>query len=241
MKFLILILIMTIFQALAENKNPLIEIEGCPDNADCNSETGAYRQQFIDKLTLQNEKKITMESIQDWALKNKGFPLQVWGIKNDLKINYSLWWNSPCRQHNAKDQNQYLIGEIFSKSTLLDDTVSKKYFFPRSVLSDGNNLKAVTTLRGDSPLKIMDEAFYYTKEIEGKFYGLLVKFNGEIKLINPRSVQNFPKESNCTKELIAEFYRKAPHLNFYSGHYCKDIFNENLNKYQTVIFGWSCN
>jgi len=235
--------IFTLYSSLifAQTKNPLIEIEGCPDNADCNKETGAYRQEFIDKLSLLNEKKISMDAISEWAMKKQGFPLSVWGHKNDFKINYSIWWNSPCKQHNQKDQSQYLIAEIFAKTTQLDESVSRKYFFPKAIISEANQLKTLSILRGDSPLKIIDNAFYYTREIEGKFYGLLVKFNGEVKLTNPRSVEQLPKESNCSKDLIAEFYRKAPHLNFYSGYYCKDIYNENLKQYQTIILGWSCN
>ena len=70
---------------------------------------------------------------------------------------------------------------------------------------------------------------------------MLLSFNGDIKITKTKSITKFPKEVECPKEMSEEFYRKSPSLNFYKGHFCKDIWNQDTNSYSTLILGWSCN
>lgn len=244
MKFLIfnLFLISFSFYLQAEiSKLPKVDFEGCPENAICSKTTGANRNQWLNIIKSMQSGKITEIEANEQLIKREGIPISAWATEKAIQNDFSFWWDSPCKQHQLPNE-KYFLGDVFTK-TLSEEYLKKhsELIFAKAILKDGKDYKIITIPRGDSPLAIINNNFYYTKDDDGNFYGLNVSKSGNIKISKTKRISNFPHEIDCPKEMSAEFYRTAPHLNFYKGHFCKEIWDMDQKIYQVFLMGWSCN
>lgn len=244
MKFLFFLLITSSFSILAAAPSTAQlkpEHEGCPENAHCTQETGMIRTKWLEVIKNLQENKIN-ESKANEIISTFGYPISVWSKDPVEQKNYPLtFWDSPCKQHKAPNP-KILIGELFIKS--LSSENREKYpeiIFAKTYLEENNKIQRVFLPRGDAPIAIYNNAFYYTKEDEGHYYGLLVNRDGKITIRKTIHLEKFPKEVECKKNLVEEFYREAPSLNFFKGHFCKEIWNESTKNFTTILVGWSCN
>jgi hypothetical protein len=212
----------------------------CPEDSFCSKETGEKRAQFKSIISSIDHKNIKLTN--DKLTKDGLYPITIWATENLKYLEIPVFtWNSPCPQHNIKD-SKILIGELFVPS--LKNIDLKKYsgiIFSKIIYKVGNKIKQVVSPRGDTPLGFNGNQFYYTKEIDGIYYGLLLNTSGELEIMPPQKIDQLPREINCTKELLEAFYRESPSINFYKGAICKEIWDSKNKTVLPIISGWSCN
>lgn len=213
---------------------------GCPENSHCTKELGIKRDTFIAEI-----KKVSQESeskINQLIQKNSLYPITVWAIE-DQKTNGLplIFWNSPCKQHNPPNP-KVLIAEIFMHD-LSAQSVKKQdnVIFNKLFYWENKKWKFAYVPRGDAPLMIVNNQFYYIREEEGHYFGLMISKSGELNITKTKTVTEFPKELECKKEMIEEFYKEAPTLSFFKGQICKEIWNQDKKIYEPIMLGWSCN
>lgn len=216
------------------------ENPGCPENSHCSKELGIKRDAFISEV-----KKINIESedkINSRLIKNTQYPITVWSIEDQKTNNLPvIFWNSPCKQHNPPNQ-KILIAEIFMKDlSRISAKNQDNIIFNKIFYFENKKWNYAFAPRGDAPLMIVNNKFYYIREEEGNYFGLLVSKNGELSITKTKQVSQFPKELECKKEMIEEFYKEAPTLNFFKGQFCKEIWNQDKKIYEPIMLGWSCN
>ncbi len=236
-----LILFFIIFIGFSSaHSSPTVTAQDCPEDSLCSKETGkkrAFFKSIISKLDLKNIKKANEE-----LTKNSLYPVTIWATESTQFLDIPVYtWNSPCPQHNIKD-NKILIGELFVKSLKNNDL--KKFngiIFSKIIFKIGNNIQKIVAPRGDTPLEFNGNQFYYTKEIDGVYFGYHLNINGEIEITTPIKIDQLPREVNCSKDLLEAFYHEAPSINFYKGAICKEVWDSRNKKFISIISGWSCN
>jgi len=237
MKLIVLIFIYS-FSIFAQQLKP--ENTGCPENSHCSKTIGLKRSQWISELKKINQD--SENSINARIKKSSLYPVSVW-TNDDNKNNNDkiISWTSPCKQHNPPNP-KILIAEIFIPD-LSEKTVKKSenIIFNKIFYNEKNKYKFSYAPRGDAPLMIIDGKFYYIREEDGNYFGMLLSRDGDISIVKTKNVSLFPKEVECKKEMIEEFYKEAPTLTFFKGQVCKEIWNENKKAYDTIMIGWSCN
>lgn len=227
------------FAALEYSK---IDQIGCPENAYCQKETGLIRKKWLEDLEEFNKGKLSEEKFNNNLQKENGIPISGWAQEEASILPKVMMWDSPCKQHR-KETTKYYISEVFRKNLLLNElkSFSNLYFAKAFALGADKKVFNYTIPRGDAPLFIKNDSLYFLREEEGKYYGLLISKNGNLKVTHVESNAEMPKEGICFKEQIDAFLREAPAPNFYQGYYCKDIWDKDEKKYRTMLFGWSCN
>jgi hypothetical protein len=213
------------------------ENEGCTENSQCSKETGKIRQNWLEIIKSISDNKISEKFANETVFKKTGIPISIWAREDATKQNSPLiLWNSPCKQHQDKN-NIIFIGEVFTSKL----SEIKNLILQKAIFKENGVIKTINLPRGDAPINIINNSFYYTKDDEGIFYGLNISITGELKISKPIHIEKFPKEVDCPKDMIEEFYRNAPSLNFYKGSFCKEIWNQNKKQYSLLLLGWSCN
>lgn len=219
-----------------------VEHAGCPENAYCQKPTGEIRQKWLNQLEDLKQGKITEAKLNADLQKEYGLPVANWAAEEASVLPRIIMWDSPCSQHK-REASKFYISEIFRKNLKLSEV--KEYtslYFPKTFGVDQN--KKVYSLiipRGDIPVFMENGSLFYLKEDEGKYYGLLVGQNGELKVTKVQTIKETPKDAVCLKEQVDQFLREAPSPTFFQGYHCKDIWDKNSKSYKTMLFGWSCN
>jgi hypothetical protein len=227
------------FAALEYSK---VENVGCPENAFCHKETGVVRKKWLDDLDKFTSGKLSEDKFNVQIQKENGLPIPGWAQEEASIQPKIVMWDSPCKQHR-KEATKYYISEVFRKNLSPADlkSASNLYFAKTFAMGDDKKIFSVNIPRGDAPLFIKNNSFYFLREEEGKYYGLLISKTGSLKVTKVETTTENPKEGICFKEQIDAFLREAPAPNFYQGYYCKDIWDKDEKKYKTMLFGWSCN
>ena len=230
------------YNSMAALEYSKIEHAGCPENAYCQKVTGEIRQNWLNLLDDFKVGKITETKLNADLQKAYGLPISNWAAEEANVLPRIIMWDSPCPQHK-KEASRFYISEIFRKN--LKSSEIKDYttlYFHRAIGVDSNKkVFSVTIPRGETPLFIENGDFYFLREDEGKYYGLNVSRDGDLKVTKIQTIKETPKEAVCLKEQVDLFYREAPSPTFYQGYACKDIWDKSTKSYKTMLFGWSCN
>lgn len=232
----------TSFSVQAALEYSKIEHTGCPENAFCQKATGELRQKWLNQLDNLRLGKITESKLNADLQKEQGMPVANWATEEASILPRVIMWDSPCPQHK-KEASKFYISEFFRKN--LKDSELKGYnslYFPKAIGLDQNKkIYTITIPRGDIPLFMENGMLYFLREDEGKYYGLLVGKNGELKVAKIQTITEAPKDAVCLKEQVDTFHREAPSPSFFQGYHCKSIWDKNSKSYKTMLFGWSCN
>lgn len=235
----ILLFSTNVFSALEYSK---IDFPGCPENAYCQKNTGEVRKIWLDDLDKLNTDKISEAKLNSELQSSYGIPVAGWAMEEAGVLPRIMMWDSPCKQHK-KEASKFYISELFRKN--LKESELKEFtniYFPKAFGIDSSN-KAFSIIipRGDIPLYTENGNFYFLKEDEGKYYGMLLGRQGEIVITKAKTIKEIPREVVCKKEQIDLFTREAPSPTFYQGYNCKDIWDKTSKSYKPMLFGWSCN
>ncbi len=240
--FLLIFLCTSFFSVDAALEYSKIEHLGCPENAYCLKATGLVRKKWLDNLELFNKNKISEEKFNSELQKGDGLPISGWALEEASILPKVLMWDSPCQQHR-KNATKFYISEVFRKNLELEELKNLPTLYFSKAIGIDNNKKIYTLSvpRGDAPFFIRNGAFYFLREDDGKYFGLMIGKNGSLKVTKVETITEQPKEGVCFKEQIDYFLRESPAPNFYQGYYCKDIWDKDNKSYKTMLFGWSCN
>jgi len=241
MKKLILIisLLIPVVHALEYSK---IDFEGCPENSYCKKETGANRKKWLDQLKAFSKGDISEQKINLFIQSEFGVPVPGWAMEEASLLPNILMWDSPCKQHK-NPANKYYIMENFRKNLNANELreIPTLVFSRALIKENGKDAFPIVVPRGDAPLFLKDGSLYFLREDEGMFYGLLIDKEGKLKIVKNETSPNLPKEVTCPKEMVTQFLRMAPSPSFYTGQFCKEIWDKTDRTYKTLLLGWSCN
>lgn len=219
-----------------------VEQPGCPENAFCQKETGIVRKKWIEELESFSKNKISEEKFNENLQQGDGIPISGWAMEEASIIPRVILWDSPCQQHR-KNATKFYISETFRKN--LSSSELKNFptlYFSKAIAIDDNKKTYTYTIpRGDAPFFFKNKALYFLREEEGKYFGLLIGLNGQLRVTKVETINEKPKEGICFKEQVDHFLRESPAPNFYQGYYCKDIWDKDTKSFKTLLLGWSCN
>jgi hypothetical protein len=239
----IFLIIFIIFKTQANEVNK-IEFDGCPENSFCSKEAGLYRLYWINLLKSFESNKINESTLNNLVKSKVGIPLTTWSKMDKTSLdkkNDLISWDSPCKQHSSATA-KYFISEFYTKNINPKNIINNpEIIFSNTVIKNKDNIMTRYLPRGDAPIAIINEELYYPKEEEGHFYGLFISKEGSLRIGKTQKIKLFPKEVDCPKEMIEEFYRHTPNLNFFKGHFCKEIWNQKTSESIILLSGWSCN
>jgi hypothetical protein len=237
--FILFLMSFNAFSALEYSK---IEYPGCPENAYCQKNTGEVRKAWLDQLENFNRNKISESRFNSDLQNTNGVPIAGWAMEEAGVLPRIMMWDSPCKQHK-KEASKFYISELFRKN--LKESELKDYtniYFPKAIGIDQNNkIFAMTVPRGDAPTYSENGFYYFLREDDGKYYGLLLNRQGEFKITKPQVIKETPHDIICKKEQIDQFLREAPSPTFYQSYNCKEIWDKSTKSYKPMLFGWSCN
>lgn len=236
-------LLITIFIANAHSApSSIIDHPGCPENSYCQKSAGVARTEWSKLIKQFTEKAISPLQINNQLNASTGHLIPIWGKKNARENPLAMLWDSPCKNHRAP-YDKFFLGELFVKDLSIETENKFSDFHFSKLITINNNGEAVAypIPRGDGPLLLINDEWYFTKDEDGHFYGLYISKTGQIRIGRTQKVTHFPTEIKCPSEFIQLFQRKAPHLHFYQGTICKNIWNETLKRTEPILIGWSCN
>jgi len=252
--FFLLLLQMLFVQPLFSN-SPLIKkerfkpymidhsIEGCPTNSICDKKAALIRKKWLKLIQSNDSKKKKIKNIEHFR-KKFGVPFPIWVGPLGIKDKSVISWRSPCSHHTQKGNEKIFIGEKFLKNIKNLYSKNEKKFMAQKafMLLDSHKIKEFFIPRDDTPLLVESNQLIFQFEYYGHYYGLAIKENGQVRVIeNQRPKDHWPVNIECPKKLVTKFRfeKLANTLNL--GHFCQAIWNKSTKKYQSMIFGHSCN
>lgn len=218
-----------------------IEYPGCPENAFCQKNSGEARKLWLDNLDNFLNKKISEAKFNQELQNSTGIPISGWATEEAGVMPRIMMWDSPCKQHK-KEASRYYISEFFRKN-LREQEIKDlaQLHFQRGYVLENNKIFSIIIPRGDIPTFSEGGNYYFLKDDEHKYYGLLVNRHGDLRVTHTQIVKESPRDVICTKEQIDLFNRNAPSPTFYQGYHCKEIWDKSTKTYKSMLFGWSCN
>lgn len=219
---------------MIDHQNP-----GCPANSYCSKKAGEKRKLWLDLLTKPKKKKSSHRKKIEQFRKNYGIPLKVWATKSSLTNQDLIYWKSPCKHHNQKD-NEIYIALIQTKDFLQIDhkglLIESAY-----LMKTEEQIEVYKIPRGERPYLIKNDSIILLREEEGHYYALQISAKGRIKIIDTPDVKIQPEEVTCPSKLRQYAKLHEKHQDIYREYFCNAIWNSKLNKKQVMLFKWSCN
>lgn len=224
--------------------------EGCPSNSTCSKSTGILRKKWIDVLKATPDDKTKAAKGLDKFKDVYGIPIGFWIHslkKEDQDPKHSLViWDSHCPNHQTKEpEKRIAMGEAmiknFDQFNSMDLPDHKLMLTKTWTLNKAGKLESFFHPRSEFPIMVDNTGIYFTREEEGKYYGLRIATNGNISVTPIATPQSYPTEVSCPPGLDAVFKTNIQMENLYMGHYCKAVWNSSTKEFQTFVFGWSCN
>ncbi len=212
---------------------------GCPENSQCNEDTGKTRIFFKEQLKLFTSKTISESKFNDALLKKEAIPFPL--FTKDINHNYKglALWESHCRQH--KIGMRYYQGEIYTAKVDKKKWSELNFIFNPLIVMDRDNMVVMPGLMGEAPVKIKKNRqvleVTYLREEDGIYYLFTINNEGVIRLHSVDEKLEAPKTVNCPDKLSAEFLRFSESPTFYASTTCKEI--NGVTDF-TVIFGVPC-
>lgn len=232
------------------------EFKGCPENSECDQVMGHQMQRWKELVKnlvdgeVPPEKRATL--LEDFREKY-GLPVEFYTYKKSQKGFKPLYFNSPCKGHNPKanEDQRVLIGMAFLKSlsnakgfVWRDQTQHEvpvgELLIPQpvTVYYDDGPRKYQLPL-GDQPLFIKNKELYVLREEEDLFYFLKVSPDGKWKIENvdfKRLGEWENKKENATCPVDKSM--SAPAI--FNVEFCKSIWDEGLKRPVVVKMHQGC-
>jgi hypothetical protein len=210
--------------------------KGCPFNSICGKEMGLKKYQWDELLkSLPKEKSHAVKKLDNFRKKN-GILVPVWTVSNPQEESDLIKWHSPCPQHQKED-NKYFQAEVFTSNF---SKLDKNRFIEEEalLLKEDNSIVSYKIPNKELPLYLIGQEMIFSMTSEGTYYYLGVNPSGNLRVIDSSPMDFSVQDAECPKILINQFDQLTNGL--YSGHFCKNIYNSLLKKYQTLLFGLTC-
>jgi hypothetical protein len=78
----------------------------------------------------------------------------------------------------------------------------------------------------------------FTQNYDGVYFRVAVSPSGHLRIFPDTAGPFETTDTTCPNELVREF--KKLNKGLYSGHFCKNIYNVTLKKFQTLLLGLTC-
>jgi hypothetical protein len=215
--------------------------KGCPTNSVCNQKNGKILENFA--TALKSPAKNHLATLEKFRLAH-GIPLDIWSLPkaSETKNEEIVRWDSPCRQHN-QEGNKIEIGFIFApdfKSKVLELESQGLIALRRAYLETPKETKTYIIPRGDPPIFIRNEKLNFTLDLDGAYYAFEISSDGNLQITTPKKPRHYPQKVSCPSTLIERFKKDKVPNDLYLDHYCQAIWDEGLERFQTLLLGWSC-
>ncbi len=210
--------------------------QGCPLNSICAPEMGVKKKSWDEMFkTLPKDKKLAVKTLEDFRKKN-GILLPVWTISSPDEEKDLIKWNSPCPQHQ-NPENKFFQAEVFTSNF---SSLDNNRFLEEEalLLNENNSIISYKIPSKELPLYLNGEEMIFSMTSEGAYYYLGVDPTGQVRVLDTQNTEFSPTDAECPKDLITKFEQLSKGL--YSGHFCRNIYNSSLKKYQTLLFGLTC-
>ncbi|MEE2743666.1 MAG: hypothetical protein VYD54_07125 [Bdellovibrionota bacterium] len=218
-------------------------IDGCPTNSICNKKVALLRKQWLKLIHHSGKSRKKKIEKLDKFRKKFGIPFPIWVKPNGVKDDSVISWRSACSHHTQKGKEKIFMGEKFIKN-IKNLYINNQNFLAQKafLLTDQKKIKEFFIPRDDTPLLIESDRLIFQFEYEGQYYGLTIQENGQIKITeNQTPKDNWPENMACPDLLKQKFHEERLAKVLHLGHFCQAIWDKSKNKYQTMIFGHSCN
>ncbi|MBT7609338.1 MAG: hypothetical protein HN576_06255 [Bacteriovoracaceae bacterium] len=218
--------------------------EGCPDNSECSKEMGQKRKKWLSVLSNKNMRPSNRRAALNYVKKSIGVPLGFWYLPKPILHKEVIFWQSPCSQHNTKINPLRIAEGLFSNFGDLEDLKNKdEKVFPSKTYTYNNKKKIISYYlpRGDTPLMVKNKKLYFVREAEGSYYNMTIDRKGNLDIVKPFKPKEYPSEITCPKDLLTHMKSQIKQSNLYLSYFCKAVWDKSNKKFQTFIFGWSCN
>lgn len=214
---------------------------GCPTNSRCNAETGEkYWKLNLLAKEIQKRKSSDKENasaIEEFR-KTHGLPIGFWSIDPLYKNPGVVSWNSHC-PHHRKKESEIFLGEMMVKE--FNDIHADQFFARTWRLTSDNKILSYRFPRGDFPLALSGKDLFIPRDVDGIYYALLLDHQGKFRVTTNKVPKKLPTEVKCPKELVTAFGKEKQGAYLYQEAYCKALWDEKAERFDTLIFGWSCN
>lgn len=211
-------------------------IKGCPENSDCNKETGAISENFKTVFNKHSLKK------QQAFVAKYGLPFKFWTTQLSDKL--TITYQSKCNLHKPKKDNRgnILIDRkpIFEGIRFIrnvNELTKSDYLLPNKMIrEDGMQVQIIP--RGTIPYFTNGDESYYQLDYRDIDFNMKIK-NGKITLATRDYPEVETRAATCSQDLIRKFTSLYSEKIFQTA-YCKSIYDIKDKKYYLYIFGWSC-
>jgi hypothetical protein len=208
------------------------EFKGCPLNSTCSKELGEARNEMI-KL-IEGEAFAALNTLKSKA----GVLVQVW-LRPEVKSSQYISWDSACPDHVKERKFQLALAPI-KTLTPINEAEKKEIFYPYIYLEEEGTYRRIIVPRNSQPIFISGKNLYFAEELEGKYYGLKLNFNGNFEIVETPHIIERSRYVDCPASLKDITKDEALPQSPYNQFYCKEIWNRELKKFQKVIFPYSC-
>jgi hypothetical protein len=214
--------------------------EGCPTNAECSADYGKVRQVWrksLEQLLINRE--VNVASTLERVRQEVGMPLSIWVKAAGAQDQSLSTWNSSCRRHNL-ETGEVFWGELMAKNLNDRNEQDQPFMYNRLALEHSGQARLMRTLRDSLPSMIIDDQLYFTYGEAGIYFGLLIDLQGELKIINPLTIEHQAREVPCPENLKAQL-ESWPHFSLvFERSYCRAIWDDTQKTWRTLAVGWAC-
>lgn len=216
--------------------------EGCPTNSKCSPEVGKKRNTWVKFIkSISNDSDLVKSKKMKKFIKNHGVPLGVFANNDSEKDNSLILWDSPCKIHNKKEEENIYLGEVVVRNFLEAKRDKVGVYIPHAhLMKNEKEIQMYMVPRGENPSHLEGDKLIYIKEEDGHYYSIKVDPKGVIELSPPLITSHNARSIRCPKELIHSFIKNIHVKNLYQDVYCKELWNSETKKYRPMIFGLSC-
>ncbi len=230
--------------------------KGCPANSECDQVMGHQLQRWLDLTknlknseTSNTNKTAALEAFREKA----GIPVEFYTYKKSQQGFRPLYFNSPCKEHNPKLEDQRVLrGHAFVRSIVKDKALVWRdqaqievpvgeLFIPQpvKVFFPGGSADYLIPI-DDQPVFIRDKSLHIVREEDDFFFMLKITPTGAWSIVETDFTKLSEWESKreyvpCPEDKL----KKTPKE--FGVTFCKSIWDEDLQKSVVMRLHAGCN
>ena len=230
------------------------QFKGCPENSECDQVMGIQMQRWKDLISKIRDEEMPEEkkaAFIELFRSKYGLPVEFYTNKKSQQGFKPLLFNSPCKDHNSKQEDEKVLrGISFVRSITADKAViwrdqtmievpTESLFLAQPVKVYSEPPVTYYLPLGDQPLFIKNKDLYVLREEDSSFYMLKVSPNGDWKVEHldfTRLSEWEEKRQNVACPEDKGLKVPAP----FKESFCKTVWDEDLKKALVVRMHQGC-